>query len=82
LEPGVDKRAQVTALLDNAVQAPRLRGFVENEAKELTAIGNSLQIRHFETSQAKLERAEEVDYLFHRMFSFIRLVFYATGREG
>jgi hypothetical protein len=82
LEPGNDKRAQVMALLDNAVQAPRLRAFIENEAKELTAIGNNLQIRHFETSQEKLEHAEEVDYLFHRMFSFIRLVLRATGREG
>jgi hypothetical protein len=82
LEPGNDKRAQATALLDKAVQAPRLRLFLENEAKELTIIGNNLQIRHFETTQEKLEGPGEVDYLFHRMFSFIRLVLSATGREG
>jgi hypothetical protein len=59
LEPGNDKRAQATALLNKAVQAPRLPDFLENEAKELTAIGNNLQIRHFETTQEKLERPEE-----------------------
>jgi hypothetical protein len=82
LEPVSDKRAQVTALLDKATQAPRLRAYLENEAKELTVIGNNLQIRHFEKTQEKLDRPEEVDYLFHRMFSFIRLVLRATGREG
>ena len=82
LEPGNDKRAQAMALLDKAVKAPRLREFLEKEAKELTAIGNNLQIRHFEKTQEKLERPEEVDYLFHRMFSFIRLVLRVTGREG
>jgi hypothetical protein len=82
LEPGFDKRAQATSLLDKTVQSPRLRVFLENEAKELTAIGNNLQIRHFEMTQEKLEHPQEVDYIFHRMFSFIRLVLHATGREG
>jgi|AGTN01.2.fsa_nt_gi hypothetical protein len=82
IESGGDKKAQVTALLNRTAQAPRLRGFLETEAKELTTIGNSLQIRHFEMTQEKLERAEDVDYLFHRMFSFIRLVLRTTGREG
>jgi hypothetical protein len=82
LEPGNDKRAQATTLVGKAAKAPRLRGFLENEARELTAIGNSLQIRHFETTQEKLENPEQVDYLFHRMFSFITLVLRATGREG
>jgi hypothetical protein len=82
LESGTDKRAQATILLDKVTQAPRLRSFLENEAKELTAIGNNLQIRHFEKTQEKLDRSEEVDYLFHRMFSFIVLLLRATGREG
>ena len=85
LEPGPDKRAQTTALLDKTAQAPRLRDFIEHEAKERTDIGNNLQIRHFETRptrQEKVERPEQVDYLFHRMFSLIRLIMHATGREG
>jgi hypothetical protein len=82
LEPGNDKKAQATALLDRAVQAPRFRSFLETEAKELTTIGNTLRIRHFETTQERLEKPEEVDYLFHRMFSFLRLLLRATGREG
>lgn len=82
LEPGNDKRAQAAALLDKTARAPRFRAALENEAKELTAIGNSLQIRHFETTQEKLEQADALDYLFHRMFSFISLVLRATGRGG
>jgi hypothetical protein len=82
LESGNDKREQTMALLDRATRAPRLRDFLKSEAKELTAIGNNLQIRHFETTQEKLEHPEEVDYLFHRMFSFIRLILRATGRGG
>jgi len=82
LEAGSDKRAQVTALLDKVTQAPRLREFLEKEANELTAIGNSLRIRHSETTQETLARSEEVDYFFHRMFSFVRLILRATGREG
>ena len=82
LEPGGDKRAQVTAILDKAAQSPRLRAVLEREAKELTEIGNTLQIRHFETTQEKLAHSEDVDYLFHRMFSFIRLLLKRTRREG
>jgi hypothetical protein len=82
LEPGADKRGQATAILDKAAQSPRLRAVLEREAKELTEIGNTLQIRHFETSQERLEHAEDVDYLFHRMFSFLRFVLHRTGREG
>lgn len=82
LEPGADKRAQVTAILDKAGQSPRLRAVLEREAKELTEIGNTLQIRHFETTQEKLAHAEDVDYLFHRMFSFIRFMLHRTGRGG
>lgn len=82
LEPGSDKRTQATALLNRVTRATKLRSFLESEAKALTEIGNNLQIRHFETSQEKLNGSDEVDYLFHRMFSFIRFVLRATGREG
>jgi hypothetical protein len=82
LEPGRDKKVQATALLDKTTKGTRLREFLEAEANALTAIGNNLQIRHFETPQEKLENPAEVDYLFHRMFSFIRLILRATGREA
>ncbi len=82
LEPGADKRAQVTAILDGAARSPRLRAALEREAKEFTEIDNTLQIRHFETTQERLAHADDVDYLFHRMFSFIRFVLHRTEREG
>jgi len=54
-EPGNDKRAQATARLDKLAQAPRLWVFLENEAKELKAIGNNLKIRYVKTPQVKLK---------------------------
>jgi hypothetical protein len=79
---GGDKKVKVTALLDKTTKGTRLRAFLETEAKELTAIGNSMRIRHSEATQEKVEKSEEVDYLFHRAFSFIRLILRATGREA
>ena len=46
----------------------------------LTEIGNGLRIRHSETTQEPVQTLEQIDYLFHRMFSFLRLVLRATGR--
>jgi hypothetical protein len=72
--------AETDRLMEEA--RTRLRAFLETEAKELTAIGNSMRIRHSEATQEKVEKSEEVDYLFHRAFSFIRLILRATGREA
>ena len=48
IEPGRDKKAQTTALLDRAATEPVLRERLEYEAKELTLLGNNLMIRHTE----------------------------------
>lgn len=84
LEPGADKRAQATRLLDLTVPStsPRFRQFLETEAAELTRIGNTLRIRHSETDKEPLHSLEQADYLFHRMFSFLRLVLRVTGCGG
>jgi hypothetical protein len=81
LETGKDKREQVTRLLDR-VATGKFRATLETEAFELTSIGNSYRIRHSETSQEPLAGSKEVDYLFHRMFSFLRLVLATTGRAS
>jgi AbiJ N-terminal domain 4 len=81
LEPGPDKRAQVTALLDKTAKG-KFRVTLEAEATELTRIGNTFRIRHSETSQEPLAQSGQSDYLFHRMFSFLRLVLTATGRAN
>ena len=71
-----DKKARIKAMLDVTAGAssPIFRDAVEREAIELTDIGNSLRIRHSETSQEILATSEHVDYLFYRLFSFVLLI--------
>ena len=82
IESGKNKKAQADLLLDRTASSPRFREFLGQEAKTLTEIGNSLRIRHSETTQERVQTLEQIDYLFHRMFSFLRLVLRATGRGG
>ena len=73
IRPGADKKSQAKALLDATAgsNAPKFREALENEAKELTCIGNGLRIRHSETNQERLVNSEHVDYVFQRMFSLL-----------
>ena len=71
-----DKRAQAKAMIDATAgeQSPKFRDALDRESRELTNIGNTLRIRHSETTQEKLASSEYVDYLFYRLFSLIRLI--------
>jgi hypothetical protein len=82
LEPGSNKRERATRLLDRAAPGDmsKFREFLETEAKELTTIGNTLRIRHSETDKEPLQGMQQIDYLFHRMFSFLHLLLQATSR--
>jgi hypothetical protein len=83
LEPGRDKKVQADALLDRAAAGSlKFREMLGLEAKALTEIGNTFRIRHAETTQEMLSDPAQIDYLFHRMFSFVRFVLRATGRGG
>ena len=83
LEPGPNKRAQAEALLDRVAPSDsKLRFTLGEEAQALTVIGNTFRIRHSETSQEPLTALEQVDYLFGRMFAFVRLVLKTTSRGG
>ncbi|MBM3580870.1 MAG: hypothetical protein FJX37_02775 [Alphaproteobacteria bacterium] len=84
LEPGANKAVQSAALLDRTANssAPKFRELLEEEAKTLTNIGNTFHIRHTETHQERLGGSNEIDYLFHRLFAFIRLILRTTGRGG
>nr|WP_199823816.1 hypothetical protein [Labrenzia sp. OB1] len=83
LEPGVNKRAQADALLDRvASPGSGFREALAREAAELTSIGNSFRIRHSETTQEALTSLDQVDYLFTRMFAFLRVILKGTGRGG
>ena len=65
-----------------AAAEPNFYKRLEDEAHELTSIGNNFTIRHSETYQVPLELSEHVDYLFHRLFALIRLLLRTTGRGG
>ena len=83
LEPGSDKRQRADALLDRAaVPGTEFRKILGEEALALTRIGNTFRIRHSEVDQERLSSLEHVDYLFWRMFAFVRMVLKATGRGG
>lgn len=85
LEAGANKRKQAEALLDSAFPSwlfPQFRDYLDKEANELTRIGNGLRIRHSETNKEEINDTTQVDYLFQRMFSFIRLILKNTGRGG
>ena len=81
IEPG-DKKTSAEALLDKAATEPTFRKALNDEAFELTRIGNKFRIRHSETDKVSLELSEHVDYLFHRLFALIRLFLRTTGRGG
>lgn len=84
LEPGVDKKRQSEALLDRATgpTTPGMRALLGEEAKALTDIGNRFRIRHSEAAQEMLAGPNQIDYLFHRMYAFIRLILKVTNRGG
>ena len=83
LEPGANKREQADALLDRvASPGSAFRQALAREATELTGIGNTFRIRHSEVTQEVLTSADQVDYLFTRMFAFVRIVLRGTGRGG
>ena len=74
---------QAEALLDRvANRGTGFRSLLGEEARVLTEIGNSFRIRHSEVTQEPVGELERVDYLFGRLFSFMRMVLKATGRGG
>lgn len=82
LEPGKDKKDSTKALLDRVSSEPEFRDRLEQEATQLTAIGNKFMIRHTETDKVQIVESSQIDYLFHRMFALIRLLLKATDRGG
>ncbi len=82
IEPGKDKKTQVAALLAKGSKEPNFLARLDKEAMELTEIGNTFMIRHTETDKVPIGESSHVDYLFHRMFSLIRMLLKASGRGG
>lgn len=70
-EPGRDKKARTAALLDRvAGEGTILRAGLE-DSRELTDIGNQLQIRHTATDREPITEPAVIDYLFARAFALI-----------
>ena len=75
-DPRGNKKEGITSLLNMVAgdESLKFREDLEKEAKELTNIGNSFQIRHSEVGKEKIHTSSHVEYLFHRLFSIIHLI--------
>jgi hypothetical protein len=82
LELGKDKKESVGKLLDKVTAEPNFRELLELEARQLTDIGNKFMIRHAEVGKVAVDDDEQIDYLFHRLFSLIRLLLKKSNRGG
>ena len=80
VEDGKDKKARVTELIEGAYAEPDARTRIDNELNELTKIGNTYNIRHFEKDRLPLPDDAFVDYLFQRCYSSIYLLLDKTDR--
>ena len=82
LPPGPNKKTQATALLQAAAEhsAPKYLELIQNEAGDLTRVGNTMQIRHSERDQERLGQTEHLDYVFYRMWAFLSMILRRTGR--
>ncbi|MFZ3193998.1 MAG: hypothetical protein WA154_12435 [Moraxellaceae bacterium] len=72
--PSENKKASATKLLNELSSEPSFREHLESESKNLTEIGNSYFIRHSEVTQIKLKDSDHIEYLFHRLASFLNLL--------
>jgi len=78
IDPGVDKKQSAGALLGRVASGEWFQR-LNDEMRELTTIGNVMQIRHFETSKKDVPEGA-VDYLFNRLASMILYLLRSTGR--
>ena len=77
---GADKKVQITALIEAAYTEADPRTRFDKEFKELTALGNTYNIRHFETDKLPIPDDAFVDWLFSRCYSAIHAILDKTGR--
>ncbi|MFY9260727.1 MAG: hypothetical protein WAO71_09490 [Gallionella sp.] len=70
-----DKPASISQRIKNVgKERSGFIDFLNEDAKQLTKIGNNLQIRHSEVGKESIEYPEHMDYLFHRMYATIYLL--------
>jgi hypothetical protein len=69
-----DKKASTGALLDLGADEATLRAILEADSFAMTRAGNVLTIRHSEVGKVPIEREDQVDYLFGRLFNLVWLL--------
>ncbi len=77
LSEPADKRRSTQLMLSAAAREPEFRKLLEEEALELTRIGNTFHIRHSEVAQTEIEEDAQLEYLFYRLAALIMLVLMA-----
>jgi hypothetical protein len=81
LENPDNKKQSIKVLLEKATTDTSFYTCLDQEAKALTDIGNQFQLRHFEVGKQPLT-PEQLDYLFHRLYSIIRFLLLAHARNS
>lgn len=76
-----DKKLGTVAILDVCATGA-FRKVLEEEATAITALGNHLQIRHFETNKPEIVDPDYADYLFQRMFALVLLILRRNNMLG
>jgi len=72
-DPG-NIQESIRRILEEVAPEPNFRERLNTEATELNSIGNNFMIRHARSSVTPITSEEQVDYLFHRLFSLIWLI--------
>jgi hypothetical protein len=82
LENPDNKKQSVKVLLEKATTDDMpFYNYLVQEATALTEIGNKFQLRHFEVGKQPLT-PEQLDYLFHRLYSLIRFLLLARTKNS
>ena len=69
-----DKKKSSDQVFQKAASAtPQFASVLTDESQCLTKIGNTYQIRHFETDKIQITDPKLIDYLYYRMLSLISL---------
>lgn len=82
LEDPQHKKASVAAIIHLAVGETPLSGVVQEDATDLTKIGNEFDIRHFEIGKHELSDPLHLDYLYGRLFNLIWLLLNHAAGEA
>jgi hypothetical protein len=76
-----NKKTSAAAVLDLGADERTLRAILEEDGIGMTGAGNNLTIRHSEVGKAPIDREDQVDYLFGRLFNLVWLLLPLVAAE-